>query len=554
MSSKKGRKERGKSDFPVELFEGLDADLQKLDSSKREDINLKAKLEYLERRNSIIQTLLNISTSINSTLNLQELLKKVVDAVVKITDCDRGFLMLLGEDGDLSFAIARSKSQEELAEEEFQISKSIVQRVAESGEPIFLSDVQQTNNFKDRRSIQDLNINTAICLPLQYKEKLIGVIYADSDHISKNFSESDLSIMKAFGAQAVVAIENARRHGELVYSKATLENQNVSLKKKLAGRFEFSGMVGRSQAMHSIFDIIKKVAPLTTTILIQGDTGTGKELIARALHHNSPRKDNPMLSINCSALPKDLLESELFGYKKGAFTGADQDRMGLFEAADGGTLLLDEIGDMSVELQVKLLRTLQEGEVKRLGEEKPRKIDVRVISATNKNLAAEVERGNFRRDLYYRLNVVPIYIPPLRERREDILPLAEFFLEKYSLAMGVKKPGLTRAARELLLDNAWIGNVRELEHSIERALALCEGETMDVDQFEHVSSEEAGVPEPTGTTSLKERLLFQEAEYIRRMLIKHNWNVSKTAKILQISRQQLHIKIKKFGLNSEAKK
>jgi len=426
MKRKKDRFGQSKCKNASEILQSLDSELDELDISDEKD--LKERMMELQRSYSIIQTLLSISSSISSTLNLQELLRRIVDAVVEITDCDRGFLMLSGEDGKLSFAIARSKSREELSEKDFEISGSIVEKVAATGDPLFLSNVQAANNFKDKRSIIDLNINTAICIPLIFKENLVGVLYADSKHISNNFSSSNLSIMKAFSGQAVVAIENARRHGELLLSKKTLENQNINLKKELAGRYEFSGIVGRCEAMHSIFDTIEKVAPLGTTILIQGETGTGKELIAKAIHHNSPRKDKPMLTINCSALPKDLLESELFGYKKGAFTGAEQDRVGLFEAADGGTLFLDEIGEMAVELQVKLLRTLQEGEVKRLGEEFSRKVDVRIVSATNRDLVREVESNNFRRDLYYRLNVVQISIPPLRERPEDILPLADFFL------------------------------------------------------------------------------------------------------------------------------
>ncbi len=550
MKRKKDRFGQSKCKNASEILQSLDSELDELDISDEKD--LKERMMELQRSYSIIQTLLSISSSISSTLNLQELLRRIVDAVVEITDCDRGFLMLSGEDGKLSFAIARSKSREELSEKDFEISGSIVEKVAATGDPLFLSNVQAANNFKDKRSIIDLNINTAICIPLIFKENLVGVLYADSKHISNNFSSSNLSIMKAFSGQAVVAIENARRHGELLLSKKTLENQNINLKKELAGRYEFSGIVGRCEAMHSIFDTIEKVAPLGTTILIQGETGTGKELIAKAIHHNSPRKDKPMLTINCSALPKDLLESELFGYKKGAFTGAEQDRVGLFEAADGGTLFLDEIGEMAVELQVKLLRTLQEGEVKRLGEEFSRKVDVRIVSATNRDLVREVESNNFRRDLYYRLNVVQISIPPLRERPEDILPLADFFLEKYSLAMDIKKPSLTRTAKEMLLGSPWAGNVRELEHSVERALALSDGrEIIGADQFEQLADDAGGFEEMGNDTSLKARMFICEKDFIKKMLIKNNWHVSKTAEELKISRQQLHIKIKKFKLSQD---
>lgn len=550
MNRKKGSSSR--EGDGSDMFRSIESTLQELDSPEQNE-QLIEKVHNLERRHAIIETLLHINASISSTLNFQEVLKKIVDAVVTITDCSRGFLMLYDEDKNVSFAIARTKDRKELAEKDFRISQSIIRKVAETGIPVFLSDVRETNNFKDSRSVIDLNINTAICIPLKDDEKLVGVIYADSEHISEKFSESDLSLMKAFGGQAVVALENARRHGELMLSKKSLENQNITLKKKLGERFEYSGMIGRSKEMHAIFDTIRKVAPLSTTILIQGDTGTGKELIAKALHYNSTRKDKPMLTVNCGALPKDLLESELFGYRKGAFTGADQDRIGLFEAANGGTVLLDEIGEMAVELQVKLLRTLQESEIKRLGEERARPIDVRLISATNRNLVAEVERGTFRRDLYYRLNVVPIHIPPLRDRREDILPLAEFFIEKFALVMGIPRPALTRGTKELLLTHNWIGNVRELEHSIERALALGDGgDVVDIDQFQHIISRDEGVaPELSDDVSLKERLLALERDYIRKMLIKNGWNVSKTAQGLRISRQQLHIKIKRFGLSPD---
>jgi Nif-specific regulatory protein len=546
MKRKKDRKSRSGLEDASDLLSSIDSDLEMM--GDEEGDSLRARMRDLQRSYSIIQTLLNISASITSTLNLQELLRKIVDAVIEITDCDRGFLMLCDDEGELDFTIARSRDQRELSEDDFRISLSVIEKVAASGEPLFLSNVKESDNFKDKRSIIDLNINTAICIPLKYDDRLVGVIYADSAHISRTFSSSDLSIMKAFSGQAVVAIENARRHGELLLTKKTLENQNTSLKKQLAGRFEFSGMVGRSEAMRSIFDTITKVAPLSTTVLIHGETGTGKELIARAIHYNSPRKDKPMMSVNCGALPKDLLESELFGYRKGAFTGAEQDRMGLFEAADGGTIFLDEIGEMAMELQVKLLRTLQEGEVRRLGDDKTRSVDVRLISATNKDLAREVDNGNFRRDLYYRLNVVPILIPPLRERPEDILPLAEFFLEKYSLAMDMKKPSLSRSAKELLLNHKWEGNVRELEHAIERALALSEGvDVIGVSQFEQLISD-GSLLELSKETSLKAKLDEWEREFIRRMLIKNGWNVSKTAEALQISRQQLHIKIKRFKL------
>jgi Nif-specific regulatory protein len=506
----------------------------------------------ITRRYSIIERLLGVSASINSILNLDDVLREIVDAVVQITGGNRGLLMLRDEKtGNLLAALGRSKDGRDTPREAFDVSSSVVRRVAESGEPVFVTNMLEEADLKDQKSVVDLRIKTVICIPLRFAGKLVGLIYADSDSVSESFSESDLSILDAFGAQAAVAIENARRHGELETIKRSLESQNVVLRQELSARYEYSGMVGRSPSMQRIFEVIRKIAPLTTTVLVQGETGTGKELIAKAIHYNGPRKSRPIVSINCGALPRDILESELFGYRKGAFTGAEQDRAGLFEAADGGTIFLDEIGDMSMDLQVKLLRVLQEGEVRRLGDEFSRSVDVRVISATNRDLAKEVESGNFRRDLFYRLNVVPITVAPLRERQEDILPLVEFFLTKFSNEMKKNKPTLTREAKELLLQHDWKGNVRELENAIERALALAEGRSeLGAAQFDQLSRSPVFGEYTEGEDSLKSKLLVWEKEIIHKMLITHSWNISQTAAALKISRQQLHSKIRRHKISS----
>lgn len=531
------------------IFDDIDARIREI-QSERTGKGTASKVHEMERRYSIIETLLNVSASINSALNFDEVLNKIVDAVVRITAGNRGLLMLKDEKtGVLHPVLARSKEGQNMPHEGFDVSLSVVRKVAESGQPLFITDMGEEKDLKDQRSIVDLNIMTVICIPLRFEDRLVGVIYSDSDTVSERFTPSDLAIMNAFGAQAAVAIDNAKRHGELETVTRSLEKQNVSLREELAGRYEFSGMVGRSRAMQQIFDVIRKVAPLSTTVLIQGETGTGKELIAKAIHYNGARKNKPIVSINCGALPREILESELFGYRKGAFTGADQDRAGLFEAANGGTIFLDEIGEMPVDLQVKLLRVLQDGEVRRVGEDSSRSVDVRVISATNRDLASEVEVGNFRRDLFYRLNVVPIHISPLRERQEDILPLAEFFLAKFSEEMKKPRPGLARAVKELLLQHQWLGNVRELENAIERALALAEGnDVLDVAQFEHLVKRPVVGQFVEGEGTLKSMLFVWEREIIQKTLIVHSWNITRAAAALKISRQQLHAKIKKHKL------
>jgi Nif-specific regulatory protein len=531
-------------DTSADLFNELDKKVRGRRSESEDQ-----EVDELRRRNSFYERLLAVTAALNSTLKLEEVLVKIVDAVVEITGCSRGYLMLSDEEG-LALALARGADGRVLHEKSFDRSLSVIRIAAETGETQFVINAQEQDDLREQSSILDLDIKTVVCIPLEYQETLVGVIYADNDTIASGLRAQDVSILNAFGSQAAIAIENARQHGEIKRIRDSLETQNLGLRHELADRYEFSGIIGRSEPMRRVFDVIEKVAALSTTVLIHGETGTGKELIAKAIHYNSPRRERPIVSINCGALPRDLLESELFGYRRGAFTGADQDRAGLFEAAQGGTLFLDEIGEMPVELQVKLLRALQEGEVRRLGDDRSIAVDVRVIAATNRDLKVEVERGTFRNDLYYRLNVVPIQLPALRDRPEDILPLAEFFLKRFAERMDREKPLITRNAKELLLRHSWQGNVRELENTIERAMALGEVKrSLDVDQFEHLA---AGRPVPqaaaSGAGKLKDWMQAVEKEYIRGMLIRNSWNVSKTATSLGISRQQLHNKIKRLEL------
>ena len=381
-------------------------------------------------------------------------------------------------------------------------------------------------------------------------KKVIGVIYTDSNRIAHDFAMTDMPIVSAFAAQAAVAVENAKLHGELILSKENLAAENIELKERLGEQYQFDGMIGKSKEMQEIFSTIRKVAPLDTTVLIHGETGTGKELIARALHHNGPRKNKKLVTINCGAMPQELLESELFGHKRGAFTGSTGDKAGLFETANGGTIFLDEIGDMPQPLQVKLLRALQEGEIRRVGENNPRKVDVRVIAATNRDLAADIREGRFRQDLFYRLNVVPVTIPPLRERTVDILPLTEHFLEKYTLKMKKDDVRIAPPAVKLLLNHLCNGNVRELENTIERAIALCgDSKILSAEHFPQLESETAMFDQLERHKSLKQKLQSVERQIVIDTLEKTGWNVTRAAEILEVTRQHLHNKIKQYDIS-----
>ncbi len=364
--------------------------------------------------------------------------------------------------------------------------------------------------------------------------------------------ESAVEAMK-YGAMDYVTKPVDIEALKLTVSKAldfeALREENEELKKRLGEQFDFGNIIGRSPAMQKVFETLSLVAPSDATVLINGESGTGKELIAGALHHNSSRKDGPFIKVNCAALHENLLESELFGHERGAFTGADSRRAGRFELADKGTLFLDEIGDMSLQTQAKILRVLQEGELERLGGSSTIKVDVRLVAATHKDLHAMVADGSFRQDLFFRLSVVPLELPPLRDRVEDIPVLADFFLHRYAGKNKKDIKGFHPQALMLLARYSWPGNIRELENTIERAVILCLGEQITPKelppQILPKDFQEADEPVTTaGGLTLKD----MEREAIRATLEQTGGNKSQSAKLLGIARQTLLNKIKEYGL------
>ena len=330
-----------------------------------------------------------------------------------------------------------------------------------------------------------------------------------------------------------------------------LKHENIRLKEEINKEYRFENIVSGSEKMHRVFELIKKIADYKSTVLIMGDSGTGKELVARAVHMNCSRNKKPFVAINCGAIPENLLESELFGHVKGAFTDAHRTKIGLFEEANGGTLFLDEIGELPLLLQVKLLRVLQDEEVRRVGDIKAQKVDVRVIAATTRDLAKEVEAGRFRDDLYYRLNVLPIQLPPLKDRMEDIPILAEHFLGKFNKRLGLNVTGITQDALDLLMNFEWNGNVRQLENTIERAMVLTNDEYIDIDAL---PGEVKGVTSDgklvfSGSElSIKKASRILEEDLIRKALKKTRGNRTHASKILEISHRALLYKIKEYNI------
>jgi len=329
-----------------------------------------------------------------------------------------------------------------------------------------------------------------------------------------------------------------------------LRQENIMLRREVQTRYGFDNIIGTSRAITAVLETVKKIAPFKSSVLITGESGTGKELMAKAIHYNSPRRDKTFLAINCGAIPEALLESELFGHKKGAFTGAIHDRRGFFEEADEGTLFLDEIGDLPLNLQVKLLRVLQENEIRRVGDDHAVPVDVRVIAATAKMLDQETAQGRFREDLYFRLSVLPVHMPPLRERTEDIPLLVDHFIKKYTARHGLQCKGITPDALAVLVRYSWPGNVRELENVIERALILADTDRIDLHALpEHlIAGQSATAPVADSVLSLKQQTRLLEERLIRTALQKTRGNKSKAAKLLGISYPSLLSKIADYGI------
>ncbi|MBW1808845.1 MAG: sigma-54-dependent Fis family transcriptional regulator [Deltaproteobacteria bacterium] len=341
----------------------------------------------------------------------------------------------------------------------------------------------------------------------------------------------------------------------IVEQRLKLSRENIRLKQEIHRENSFENIIGRSDSMQLMFKTVEKIAEFKSTVLITGESGTGKELIARALHNRSPRRDKPFVAVNCGAIPENLLESELFGYIRGAFTDAIRNKQGLFEEADSGTLFLDEIGELPLGLQVKLLRVLQESEIRRVGENKPRKVDVRILAASIRDLLAEVKIGGFREDLFYRLNVLSIKIPPLRDRPEDIPMLVEHFLTRCNTKLGTNIAEVDPAAMKLLVEYSWPGNVRELENLVERAVILCDGDSIIPELLTDKVQQAAPEPVshiPAGQLSIKKTVRALEEELIKRALEKTGGNRTRAAKLLEISHRTLLYKLKDYKIDADS--
>lgn len=505
-----------------------------------------------------LRRLLQINKRLNSEQRLGPLLELILDTVIELLNAERGFILLIDDQRQFRIEAARNIAKESLKGEELALSRSIAERAAKEDQAIISYDAGDDMRFKSALSVTSLKLRSVLALPLRVKGKIVGTVYVDHRLSSGVFNEEDIAIVSDLADQAAIAIENARLveenknreekilklnralTQELEDKEAKLTVANEALRAQKS-RYLYSEIIGESKAMQELFHLMDRIASTDLPVVIYGESGTGKELVARAIHQHGKRKKRAFVSENCGAIPETLLESILFGHIKGAFTGADRDKKGLFEIADGGTLFLDEVGEMSSAMQTKLLRVLQDGQIRRVGGGKVLSVDVRVLAATNKNLSELVEEGRFREDLYFRLKVIELKLPSLRERRDDIPILAEAFLKKYSDRKQVFEP----STLHVMMNYDWPGNVRELENEIMRLAALAPVEITPSDLNLTTLHAKTQVGDIT-KGSLKEQVNALERQLIEEALSHTSNNHSQAAKILGVSRFGLLKKLKRL--------
>lgn len=489
-----------------------------------------------------LAALLKISTKINSIRDINALQHHLLELIFEVVPAEGGAVLLRGEESEPYRSVV-SLSKGDGVDRKVQVSRTIAQQVLEQGVAVLSNNVLDGDTWSSAESLVASQARSLLCTPITLFDHTLGVIYLVSSSATDSLDEGHLQLVTAISSIAAVALENARHFEQLDYENQLLR-ADLSLQ---------HNMIGEGAKMRTVYQYISKIAPTNSTALIRGESGTGKELAARAIQQNSSRAKRPFVAINCAVLSENLLESELFGHERGAFTGAVAQKKGKLELADGGTVFLDEIGEMATALQAKLLRVLQEREFERVGGTRPIKLDIRVIAATNRDLERDVSAGAFRQDLYYRLNVVSFAMPPLRERREDIPQLARYFVDKYSNLCNRKVRGVSPTALAYLNSYDWPGNVRELENTIERAVVLGSTEYILPEDLPDVILDTKPV---AGTTDVK----YQNAVTgMKRQLIlsafdEAHGNHAEAAKLLGMHPNNLHRLIKNLDLRELLKK
>jgi len=486
-----------------------------------------------------LNALLKISRVVHAIRGLEELQAQLLDLIFEVVPASRGAILLVegaGQEFSCLYARTRHAGQAQLV----KVSRTVARQVMQENVAILGMDVAASGTLRDVESLAASDVRSLLCVPLAVFQRVIGCIYLDSTNTANRFQEDHLQLMAAIAGISAVALDNARR-------VQWLEQENQRLTTEVR---QEQNLVGEGARMKEVFQFLARVAPAESTVLIEGESGTGKELVARALHRNSHRGNKPFVAINCAAIPESLLESDLFGHERGAFTGAAALKRGRLEVADGGVVFLDEIGELAPALQVKLLRVLQEREFERVGGTHPIKIDIRLIAATNRDLSEAVRTGEFRQDLYYRLAVMKLTMPPLRERREDIPMLTRHFVQKYAKRSKVKPKPVSREAMAALVNYEWPGNVRELENAIERALVMGSSDALLLEDLPESLLEQESPAEMhegryhAGVKELKKQLILDAVEQT-------GGNYVEAAGILGVHPNYLHRLIRNLGLKED---
>ena len=496
-----------------------------------------------------LSTLLDVSQALSGTLNLKSSLHRILEILVDQYGAVRGLVSLVNPDGDLRVE-ASDGTGDNARGVSYQIGEGITGRVVESGKPIVVPRVSREPAFLHRAARrpelthQELSF---ICVPIVLNRRAVGALAVDLKFDpERTFNRS----VKFLGVVASMVAQAVKIHRLIDEDKRRLVDENTHLRQELRERYDFSNLVGSSGPMRQIYEQVAQVAGTNTTVLIRGESGTGKELIAHAIHYNSLRAKKPFVKVSCAALPDSLIESELFGYEKGAFTGAESRKKGRFELAEGGTLFLDEIGEVNPPTQVKLLRVLQQREFERVGGTETVKANVRLIAATNKDLEKAMAAGTFREDLYYRLNVFTMFVPPLRERKPDLLLLADHFLEKFAREHHRNIKRISTPAIDMLASYHWPGNVRELENTLERAVLMCDGEVI----HGHHLPPSLQTAEASGTVTrvaLRDAVTAYEKDLIQDALKTTRGNRAKAARLLDTTERIVNYKVRTYGIDAK---
>lgn len=476
-----------------------------------------------------IQQLQTFSELLAKPADLEGLLEELIDQVVAMSRASKGFLVLSGDDGEYEIRVARNVERRSVEDPAELLSDNIIREVIRTKEAQIISDAYADDRFQNSLSVMALKLSSVMCVPLLVRGELLGLIYVGNNDVRDLFRVEQLEALKVFAAQAALFVKNAQLVGSLRTESAQLAQRLESVK--------FGQIIGACPQMIEVFQRVEKVASTDITVLINGETGTGKELIAREIHDRSPRAQGPFITVNCGAIPENLIESELFGHIKGAFTGAIATQIGKFMAADKGTIFLDEIGELPLQLQVKLLRVLQEKQIQRVGEAKTTVIDARVVAATNRELVEEVKAGRFREDLYFRLNVIGVELPPLRDRGDDILLIARYLIGRYAKEYGRDVDptrALSNSAINAMMRFSWPGNIRQLENHIKKALVLADGPQIGAKDLDLEGPEGPVSGGEDEVLSLAEAREQWQRAYINRVLALNGGNRTKTARDLGV--------------------